>query len=190
MEAWIVLGLAVAGILTIVVWMVVKAMKQGYPEGKRVVKKWKKYRINVITHNQADILGLEKELEEASLRAIMSVVSARTDLALVENFNPGGDVKRLREYNVYITPASLLPPGYTAYTTRFDNLPTAEIVDTGEPVIHESLHALLDDFVGNADDHADETIWAVHGSSTVQATARRYYKTIKQQQSQYGKVSL
>lgn len=57
-----------------------------------------------------------------------------------------------------------------------------EVLDSGEPIIHEMCHALLQEFskVGLDRDHGATGIWAQHGPGTRQETARQLFQTFLQ----------
>lgn len=54
----------------------------------------------------------------------------------------------------------------------------AEVASTGEPVIHEMIHAMLGDFSepDKDRDHSNKSAWATFGDDTVQARARKLFK--------------
>lgn len=186
MEAWIILGVVIVLLVAFAAFALIKATKQRYPDGSKHTKKWSKYRINVIVGSRAEVGQRGPLFIDAATKAVIAVITAHKNMKS-EYPQVSGDSELLKEFNVYLTTEELMIPNAAAYIQKYDGLPTAvvsdayvdEVIATGEPVIHEACHALLDDYIGNADDHEDETVWKAFGENTVQGEANKVYKGLK-----------
>ncbi len=187
MEQWFVLGLVLASFLFIGVCALYKHLVTDYPEGKRVKEKWGDYRTNLIMHPRARGSHLVEFLRTACMNAVKAIVSAH-DTLQKRGVDVAGSVSAsdeyFKEYNVWVVPEDMMLKGAAAYITKIDKIPTCvvsdkyvyEIIKTGEPVIHEACHVVLNDYIGSTDDHAAPSIWAAQGGEeSLQAVARSVY---------------
>ena len=90
-----------------------------------------------------------------------------TPKAVLATCPKGTSLDNLKTYIVYIVPQAEMVSGAAAFTHQFGGTPAAvvcdkyveEIIETGQPVIHEACHAFLNDYIGDANDHALVGVW-------------------------------
>jgi len=190
MSQWITLGIVLTLLLGIIGWLVYKEVRTKYPEGKLYKMKWNDYRVNLIVHPEADLMGKLKPLKVACLNAVKALVAAHNELTL-QGQDVSGSVDPtetyFKEYTVHLIPEDMMIPNAAAYLKRIDGIPTGvvsdkyvlTILEKGEPVIAEGCHIVLNDYVGSKDDHEDKTIWArIGGENSLQFVARKIYKVL------------
>lgn len=188
MKEWIILGSAVGLILFAAGVLTYNAVRTKYPDGKKYTMKWEGRRVNLIMDDQAaGYFGHVHELRAACLNAVKAVVRSHTKMVEAGHSVSGSVAptnKYLKEYTVYVVPDDDMLPNAAAYTIRLDDIETCVMSDkyvfdairTGEPIIHELCHVVLNDYTRSTDDHADPTIWAAASDKdTLQDIAQRVY---------------
>lgn len=175
MAQWILLISAVVLLVVPAIVVIWDNMRQKYPVGKRKSKGNKRCRVNLIIH--PDVLGIARgPLLKACYNAVVAVNMSQQEVS--------SKLVKLTKFNVYIVPREFIPANSAAYIMEMYEIPTAvtspdyveEIIETGEPVIHEACHASLDDYIGDENDHKHETIWtAAGGDNTLQSIALKSY---------------
>lgn len=174
MEQWIILAIVGAALLGGIIFLVYKKLTRDFPVGTRTTRKYGETRIHLVTAEGSIVSDKRNKLMDA------------VELAVKVTLRASGSYDDFKNYVVYYVSDDYINPGYRAFSKKFDGMHgmvvsdrfLSEIIATGEPVIHEVLHATLNDYVGDPTDHEDDSVWAKFGDSTVQARARKEYKRL------------
>jgi hypothetical protein len=184
----IILAVTIVVFILMGTWFILTKNKINYPEGKRITcTKYSGHKVDVIFQDCFSIIDREA-LIQACATAVFVVHKAAGNKA----------VKSLTEVVVLFQPMlfSLLDYGTefekrtAAYLGRCGrrlgkSVPmivvktkyVAEVIATGEPIIHECCHEILGQVFAKpaGEEHSESYIWAKFGDDTVQAQARKYF---------------
>jgi hypothetical protein len=180
-------------------WFLISSFTVKFPEGKRLTYAVNKRIVHIVVSEP--ILGLDT-VATACARAVGASCVAWSELSKM------GRVKKrtLDEAVVWIAPLIHIEAtakmmgfkilnGYIAKAQsggfNFKELPmavisplvtggTGQLLMTGEPVIHEMMHALNGDYAADANDHSNMNVWAENnttGEPSVQGRARMLYSS-------------
>ena len=206
----VILVLSIVGLLGGLGWLLYDRLRRRWPTGTRLDAELpstaETSRINLYVFFAKDVAkeSIDHDFARAAIAAIWSTAvawsMARKDKRVTKDESPTRDVVLYVETALTMA-AKAQAWGFKSlagYITKWetrrwtgDELPMiviselnlAEVIKTGEPVIHEMLHALERDYVGGKDDHSNPVVWtaAAHreGATNVviQDTARHVYLT-------------
>lgn len=183
----VILFLTIAALLAGLIWLFWNNLRRRWPKGTRVdvalpaTADTSRMELYLFYAPEIASNAIDKRFGSAAIAAVWSCAvawaMARKDKRVTKDESPA------RETIVYVETAEVMAAkakawGYKSiagYIAKFqtakwggDELPMivvselnlAEIISTGEPVIHEMLHALERDYVAGKDDHSNPVVWA------------------------------
>ena len=194
MEGLIILIVSVTALVAMIVWLLATGFRNRWPEGTRVEAEYKGHKVTmIIAPRWAPGPGISFEGRALAL--------AKAVWASAEAWRRATDseARDVSEVAVYIadraTFDALLPTAGSIGAAFLGRVPRrlgqgpplisirAELAEhlfaTGEPMLHEMMHALTDQYaaVGDGATHQNPVLWTEHADNpgSVQARARALY---------------
>ena len=188
-EGWLVLLLTLLAFAGMGVWLAFFARRPHFPRGRKYTEKYLGHEATTVIHPKVGISGV-------GVAKACAVAVWASAASWEENVGRTGATKAIRRVCVYVTndvyfdahpyrdlknAAAFL---ISARASIGDGIPMAvirekyvdQILETGEPVIHEMMHALLGVYTepDKDRDHSNKSVWTAHRGQ-VQTRARELY---------------
>lgn len=170
--AWIVVGLSVAGFIAVFIVGLISMHRLAWPKGEQMIRT-SALGVEVVVLNAPGNDGEKLLLLDACQTATTAIFTAwrvwRADDVGAETVFPKIGVNFIDDKSMDEIGAALFGKSVAAYLTTvlssYERVPMAvirascanEMIKTGQPLMHEMLHALLDHFTPNTPGIKDHT---------------------------------
>lgn len=191
MSGWIILGAVIVCFVVMIVFFLKRANKLQLPKGLLISTNgnYKGYKVHVIVSPKIPALDKQKQqqLVDSCARAAWAI---DTMWALPRKDSVAETVVWFKSDNEFVGTDhyQIWAHNVASYIIRCHRMfgksvPMAvireryidEVIQRGEPVIHEWCHALLGEYVSSPSNHTQAKVWAVLGSATSQYQARVFF---------------
>lgn len=187
----IILWITIAAFAAIALWIATEGTRLRWPKGRRVVALYHDVKVIAFFGANLDNPGYDGMYAHQAARAAYVTCAAwRAKIGDASNETPHAREIAVAFYDDSHFDGSRWSQVAASYLTRVRRMIGADgpplivirekhratLALTGEPVIHEICHLLLEPNHGFDRNHTDARVWEAHGTETVQFKAQQYYK--------------